>query len=748
MKHHSELNTPDGWAVAFAPDGRGWATSDGAKVHFWSLAEGRPVRDFAGASAPIRALAFAPDGQTMAAGSTDGSVTLWDTADNKKFRAIFKPSTRTISTLAFSPDGKTIALGGLDRAVHLIDASSGEVRLTLRGPRKAITGLAFSPDGKTIASTSDGEPTLFVWDSADGRPLSNPTLLDASAQESVACLAFAPDGRTLFAGGDRGLTSFDMTTGHRPPAHVASASKPGQERATLRGHADTVRSLAFLEGGSRLVSRSEDGVVKVWDLAENRERFSRGGGDVKVRAMALSPDGKTLAVGLRPPARSRPAPTNPSPLEPPPPAQLPGGPGLRIEPVPPPAPGLPGSAPAPPIVPLPAPGQPGQLSVPLPPSLPPPELPGPATAPTVLPPPIPGQPGQAPAPAPIPLPPGQRLDPRPALEPPPAPAQDVPAPAEAPTSKPHDEVKLWNLDNGEERGTIASGATAGGRDLVVALAYSRDGKILATGSRAGVVKLWDAVTLLGARADLAKREGGVDVILFSPDGKTLVGANAAGQVTLWDVETGQIRASFTHDGGMNQIIFSPDGKLLATGGGQLPTAASSRPRPASGLGGGFMFQETPGASEAHPESLAFSGGDVRLWDLATGERLAVLPMSSGKVARIAFSPDGKTLAASTDGPLVTLWDVAGAAPIVSLAWPSGMARYLAFSPDGKLLATGGDDETLRVWELPAGTLRADLAGHADAIDWLAFSPDGKTLATASKDATVKLWAVPPATNRP
>ena len=703
MKAHSELNTPDGWAVALAPDGRGWATSDDAKVHLWGTAASRQLRDFEGAGGPIRALAFSPDGKRMAAGSTDGSVTLWDTADNKKFRAIFKPSTKAIAALAFSPDGKSIALGGLDRVVHLIDATSGEARLTLRGPRKPITGLSFAPDGRTIASAADGEPTLFVWDVADGRPVSNPTPLDASGHESFACLAFAPDGKALFAGGERGVSSFDMTTGHRPPAHVASEPKKGQERATLRGHADTVRSLAFLEGGSRLITRSEDGVVKVWDLADNRERLTLGGGDVKIRAMALSPDGKTLAVGLRPPAKAKPAPTNRSPFDAPEPGQPGGGPGAPAEPAP---------VPAQPASPT------SDLSRDLL-RISSEKLYALLVGATQEPAPVPAQqpaPAQQPVPAPAPAPAEA------------VPAQEPAPQAEAPAAKPFDEVKVWGLDKGEERGTIAGKATAGNnrdlRDLVVALVYSPDGQTLATGSRLGVVKLWDAATLM-AKADLAKREGGVDVVLFAPDGKTLVGANAAGLVTLWDIETGKIRASFSHDGGMNHILFSPDGKLLATGGGKLPTATEA----------------APGASEG-------SGGDVRLWDVATGTRVAVLPMPSGRVARLAFSPDGKTLAASTDGAEATLWDVAEAQPIVSLAWPSGMARYLAFSPDGKALAAGGDDETLRIWDVPAGTLRADLAGHADAIDWVAFSPDGKTLATAGKDATAKLWAVPPARPEP
>jgi WD40 repeat protein len=276
---------------------------------------------------------------------------------------------------------------------------------------------------------------------------------------------------------------------------------------------------------------------------------------------------------------------------------------------------------------------------------------------------------------------------------------------------------------------INAKATKGGNDRVVALTYTRDGKTLATTSNKGVVRLWNAESLEPG-VELAAREKRADLVQFSPDGKTLLGADASGKVTLWDTETGQIRASFSHEGGMNQVLISPDGRFIATAGGNVAPRKTTRkmddePREnsTSVLG--------PGA-----------GGDVRLWDLATGSRVAVLPMESGKVFRIAFSRDGKALASSSTGAVATIWDVDSASPVVTLAWPSGEANYLAFSPDGKALATGGEDETLRVWDLPAGTLRADLIGHTDAINWVAFSPDGNTIATASRDTTVKLWDVP------
>jgi WD40 repeat protein len=242
---------------------------------------------------------------------------------------------------------------------------------------------------------------------------------------------------------------------------------------------------------------------------------------------------------------------------------------------------------------------------------------------------------------------------------------------------------------------------------------------LASGSagRSGVVKLWDSTKFQLINTP-SGRQGGVDLVGFSPDGKTLIGADAAGLVTLWDVPSGKARATFNHPGGMNQIVISHDGRTLATGGGKVGRGAEQFPGP----------------------------GEIRLWDVASGRRLAVLSVAAGRIIRLAFAPDDRTLAAATEGTTVVLWDVTKTAPRATLSWQSGQALSLTFSPDSKTVASGGEDNVLRLWEASTGILRATLRGHADAIDWISFSPDGRTVFTASRDATTKLWDVPSGAN--
>ncbi|KAI3014430.1 hypothetical protein CBS147347_11476 [Aspergillus niger] len=266
-------------SVAFSPDGRTLASGSHDKtIKLWDTATGVEQRTLTGHSDWVHSVAFSPDGRTLASGSSDYTIKLWDTAMGVEQCTLTGHSNR-IRSVAFSLDGRTLASGSDDETLKLWNTATGVEQRTLTGHSGKVWSVAFSPDGRTLASGSS-DYTIKLWDTATG--VEQRTLTGHS--NWVGSVVFSPDGRTLASGSsDKTIKLWDTAT--------------GVEQRTLTGHSDWVWSVIFSPDGRILVSGSDDETIKLWDTAMDMEQRTLTGHSSRVQSVAFAPDSRTLASG-------------------------------------------------------------------------------------------------------------------------------------------------------------------------------------------------------------------------------------------------------------------------------------------------------------------------------------------------------------------------------------------------------------------------------------------------------------------
>jgi WD40 repeat protein len=305
-----------------------------------------------------------------------------------------------------------------------------------------------------------------------------------------------------------------------------------------------------------------------------------------------------------------------------------------------------------------------------------------------------------------------------------------------------DTVRLWSVRTHRQLGASLRGHTDG----VTSVAFSPSGRMLASAGEDKTVRLWSLRTHKQLGAPLTGHTRTVTSVAFGPNGRTLASSSADKTMRLWNLRTHkQLGAALIgHTAAIYSVVFTSHGRTLTSASADK-TVRSWSVRTHKQLGRlightGAVFGV---AVSRNGRTLASASADktMRLWDMQTHEQLGKpLGRHMGPVLNVEFSPDGRTLASAGLDDTVRLWDVRThkhlGKPLIS-----GVLD-VAFSPDGRTLASGSSDSTVRLWDVRTHKqLGPPLKGHTDIIIRVAFSPHGRTLASASYDGTVRLWDV-------
>jgi WD40 repeat protein len=298
-------------------------------------------------------------------------------------------------------------------------------------------------------------------------------------------------------------------------------------------------------------------------------------------------------------------------------------------------------------------------------------------------------------------------------------------------------VRIWDTNSGSELIVLR-----GHGDWVRGVVWSPDGQRLATASSDRTVRIWDT----GSGSELAvlhAHDAEIWGVVWSPDGRRLATASRDSTARIWDIKTNcELAVLRGHGDAVRGVAWSPDGRRLATGsydrtariwnghnGGELAVLH----------GHGRQVQGVAWSPDGRRLATASIDRTARIWDTESGSELVVLHGHDAEVREVAWSLDGRRLATASVDRTARIWDVIGGVELMALHGHNGWVRGVAWSPDGHLLATASNDRTARIWDTRGNSELAALYGHHGWVSAVVWSPGGRRLATASSDGTARVW---------
>ncbi len=304
------------------------------------------------------------------------------------------------------------------------------------------------------------------------------------------------------------------------------------------------------------------------------------------------------------------------------------------------------------------------------------------------------------------------------------------------------EVKLWSAVDAVELATLV-GSTSAQVGPVPAVAVSCDGRMATAGD---VGRIWELAAPDFHRV-LARPRGRVQSLATSRDGRAAAWL-ADGRLSLWSWSDSRVRreAPIAIDGDGCIALAQSGRSVIVAGAGsaavQVVDAETGAVRARWPAEPATAIAASPDGNEV---ALAHTDNIVRRWNVATGQVTAALVGHVGPVMSLAYSPDGRWLAAGNDNRdpaadrTLFVWEVASGRLQHGLAAHRAITFGVAFGPDGRRLASCGGDATVKIWDRESGTLVATLTGHTQAVRGVAFSPDGTSIAASGLDGRLLIW---------
>ncbi len=729
------------WSAEFSPDESHIVTAsqDGTAI-VWGAQSGRPERTFRGHTGPVYAAAFSPDGASVVSGGYDNRLLIWKPAEVQpfdyasavsggeiappKYRAL-EGHTAPIRSVAFAPNGKMVLSAGHDNTVKLWDFATGKLVKSLRGHGGWVRSAAFSPDGHWVLSGShDYEAKLWSIAGYEEVRVFQGRVLAGHA-DAVLSAAFSRDGREIVtASRDRTAKTWDFATGKL--LHDFD-----------EGHDYLASTVAYFPDGKRLLTAAADNTARIWDVTTGTEIFrlqhtGRGsvatlshdgkwvltGGDDKsaklwnadtgelvrgippqdteITAVTFAPDDRTFATGdaagrcgvwqTETAAQLKFSNAHTGKIT-----------ALAF---------VPGA---------------GRVLT--------------ASADHTV-----GQWNVATNDEPVAL----ILKPDSAVESLALVAGKrqalVLGDDHRVTLWDLDRAQLLKVL--DTRGTPSQLAVS--RDGARALWADNEQRLVRLWDLAADREIHSPIDKDPNSPFLTLKSGQVWSADFAPDGASIVtvGGNGA---RLWDLATATERMAFTPHGVVASANFSPDGARIVTGSwdnsAKIWNAATGRAElKLSGRDGHTGYVNSACFSPDGTKILTASDDrTAKLWDAKTGRVIRTFAGHAERVASAVFSPDGKLILTGSGDKTARIWDAETAKPLHEFKGHQWGVLAVAFSRDGQRIVTGSADNTAIVWDVATEKPLVTLAGHTASVVSVAISPDGARVLTGSQDNAAKLW---------